>query len=452
MMFSAIALLLVSVSAQKCNLTPEILRNCTKKLTMNNRLSMCADGTDPDCEEICPNCIPRGFLMSLCTVRPTMPCPPAKMPIFAFNRSSGRPSLCPNCIPSPPANTCSREKAIACSKKIKDRDIGICAKEGEKPNKVDCCLSCLPKCNRSHFEACKEDYASLRDCVGDEEAKVSKCCRVCKVAVKKRKGVDKKCSREDFKKAIRMTPECGSGEKPVVDEGVLSCSPSCRRTESSFDLKDVIDCVKSKKECDGEEEPVVLPGERCSTCRWKGACAKTCNNAKVCVRARERDNIKKVVLTCVKLRKLRFRLRKRNLTLADAWAKLKALTKDEIPNVLREMVERFCERNSQAKRCQRFSDVVRDSLVCKKKQEKDGDIEIEVEVADGDMEIMSTRRRLAEDDTPAKFLEDAIEDNDIAGPEVLVEETDTSPPKDDSAASRKVALMSVLSIAAFLVI
>jgi len=219
----------------------------------------------------------------------------------------------------------------------------------------------------------------------------------------------KKCSFALFNNARGKIQECEPNEKPVVSVKIKSCAASCRRRESGFDIKDVVDCLKLRKMCDTNETS--LPGDRCKPCiRQRPVCGQGANRGceegkKVCVRGKSNSP------KCVSRKRFKLRLQAKLKALADV---LRGLKKDEVPRVILEFVERFCERNSQADRCAKFMERLADGLSCKKvtPERDDRSVEFELEVPE-DMEQETSRRvLLADTESTQAFVEEAVKDNE----------------------------------------
>lgn len=216
---------------------------------------------------------------------------------------------------------------------------------------------------------------------------------------------------KDFKKAIDAAPECEGDEVPRTDESVKDCSPSCRRAESGYKLKDIIDCLTQRSECDEGVDPFTLPGGKCAVCeRPRRKCTKECAEGEKCIVRMKNETMKR--MKCVKKTKLRLKFKAKGLK--ATLMKLKSLDKPGAVKAILEMLARYCERNSEAKRCKKWLSVIRETLECKKKKDSDDEVEIELEVAsesDEWTEETTGRRLLAEDDV-GKLLTDAAMDDE----------------------------------------
>jgi len=409
-------------SVHECDKSPKDLKGC-------NVTDVCTADAAPVCNTTtgCPNCFPSSLFRSTCKLsRDIAVCGTDELPTLKWNMIESHVSLCPSCIPreEPTTNACA-DKVKECAQRIKFRTIRYCH-NGAKPFKdpANCCFSCLPFRNETHCQHMKCDYATARDCKDGEESKRVGCCRSCKNAIKK--GRNGKCSKEDFKKAIELTPECEGFEKPMTDDRVKSCAPSCRRAESGYSLKDVIDCLKARKECvKGVEEPYTLPGSRCAVCdKPRRKCDKECEEGERCiVKVKNETTVRE---KCVKKRKLRLRFKAKGSK--ATLTKLKSLDKTGIVKAILEMVARFCERNSESKRCKKFHNVVRETLECKNKRDGDDVVDVDLELSSETDEWTedTTSRRLLADDASESFLMDAVKDEDSVEVETVDSDGDDS--------------------------
>jgi hypothetical protein len=156
----------------------------------------------------------------------------------------------------------------------------------------------------------------------------------------------------------------------------------------------------------------------------------------------KRDSTKKCVEK--KQRTLRIKLK----TVAFA-LKLRQLNKKQIVGILMEFAERFCERNSEATRCDKLLEPLKESLRCRAKRNITEDtIEIDVEVSKEGRDSKSKEgRRLLSENDPADLLEDAIKD-DTDNVDVL---TRTQDDTQDNAGSKTMvsALTALISIMFF---
>jgi len=242
----------------------------------------------------------------------------------------------------------------------------------------------------------------------------SDCCRSCiPDGIKKRVG--EKCTRTQFREYMSMLPVCEFKERAVFDTRASHvCGPSCKRPQSSFNISDVMKCLRTRSKCDsvtanGESEPI-LPGDACATCIRKRptcTCSGSLKNKGVCVRKNGNS-------ICVKKIFLGLKLKLKSLK-----QEIKRLNTSETVELIREFVSRFCERTSSKNRCASFKDRVLDSLKCIKKKNSTRDpstIEIELEMAESPVTTttMAQGRRLlgSTSHETANLVEDAIADDD----------------------------------------
>lgn len=258
-------------------------------------------------------------------------------------------------------------------------------------------------------------------------------CRSCAPDAPKR-DEGKKCSIQDFRTCKENTPSCDVEEEPLTDDENRRCCPPCVRPASKVHLLRVIACRKLLPECDDDDSSkrsTFLPGDACPICEPKRpACAKACGAKSVCIRGR-RDG--EIVKKCVRKRRIKMILKLRpNVTEA-----IRSADKETMTRVLKEFVERFCERNGEAVRCAKFKEKIQESLECTKKKNREGsddEIEIEVEHA-GEDESAEGRRLLADTDAVEQFVNDAAKDDPDYVESSTLEEPETPLVYDDSSAS-----------------
>jgi len=395
----------------------------------------------------CPTCVPVDFMHHMCKEKPTEPCRGDNKPEMKWRESK---SLCPSCFKIPTTDECGADKRKACAGKLKNRELEKCV-DREVSMKKDCCFSCIPAMladaekKKEMVVKCVKKLKDLPDCedannegndMRAEEKKVGARdgdgCRSCAPAAPKR-AVGKKCAIEDFRKCKEISPTCDVEEEPLTDRENLRCCPPCVRPASKAHLLRVIACRKLLPECDDDDSSkrsTFLPGEACPICEPKRpACAKACGAKSVCVRARKDGE---VVKKCVKKRRIKMILKLRpNITEEIQNADKKTMTR-----VLKEFVSRFCERNGEAERCDKFKEKIQDSLECikKKKGKESNEIEIEVEHA-GEDESAEGRRLLADTDAVEQFVNDAAKDDPEYVESSTLAEAETPIDDDDSSAS-----------------
>jgi len=345
----------------------------------------------------CPSCLPMSLLYDLCKTKPAR-CAPDVMVSPTRGSVDGEFSLCPSCIPDykPPTTNCDADLVRGCMLRLRKGEIArprVCA-EGEKPLKKDCCFSCVPAaldCVKADFEMCKRNFTKKSKCASSSKYSSkfgTDCCRSCKPGVSDKRPTPKdKCSKADFRAALEKVSVCEPRERAITRTDILSCAPSCRRPQSAHPIKDVIECVKDLKRCDVEDDDVVLPGDRCPRCiAPKPACEPACSSNQRCVYRRLNPHVRTKV--CVAPRKFRLKLKLKTAIRA----KIQSLDKKQVVRAIMEFVERFCERNSQADRCDKFKEHIRDSLKCNKRTNTTDGVELELDVADD--RTLSGRRLL----------------------------------------------------------
>jgi len=117
------------------------------------------------------------------------------------------------------------------------------------------------------------------------------------------------------------------------------------------------------------------------------------------------------------------------------------LSKKAFARIMIEFVERYCERNSQAERCSKALDAIRDSLKCTNKTDHTDGVEAEIEFGE-DTEAVLGRRLLQEGGAEggqftADLLKDATIDDDTYVSDATVENVQVVQvePTDPSAAT-----------------
>jgi len=298
---------------------------------------------------------------------------------------------------------------------------------------------------------CKTMFKDKRDCTdGESPVITSDCCRSCQIKKdtdnSRPDGGKGKCTFTKFRKAIQKVPECAINEVGVTDENNARCTPSCRRTESHYAIKDIINCIKSRPECTPEGDKIrILPGDLCHRCvKPRPTCRQSCEELSVCID--EDVNVTR----CERRKAFTLKMKIKNLLLL---AKMRDLTKEEVAPVLLEFVERFCERNSQAAVCENNLGPLRDSLRCVKKMRngtEDGEVLVDLEASVRGKRRQSGQRLLLQDYTPEDLLKDAVEDNtdDVDSASTIPTE---STPQDKSASFRISVSALVVALASMMV-
>lgn len=378
----------------------------------------------------CPSCIPESAINSFCKKKVTNICPTGRKPNPEFkeiavtiaSRNAGTEfSLCPDCLPKFVPSTCTKTELKACFTKLantgsRPRACG----EGERPIKEGCCMSCTPQSVRCtpamcpKIRVCKMKNITAGRLTNEAPVLKNDCCRKC-IPDGIKKKVGEKCTRTEFKDYMSAVPICEYKEKAVADTAASHvCGPSCKRPQSSFNIGDVMKCLRSRSKCDavtapGERE-LVLPGDACARCIRKRptcTCSGSLKKKGVCVRKNGNS-------ICVKKIRLAVKLKLKSLK-----QEIKSMNRNDTVELIREFVSRFCERTSSATRCANFKERVLDSLQCTKKRNSTSDpstIEIELEMAESPETTtsMAQGRRLlgSTSHETANLVEDAIADDD----------------------------------------
>jgi len=144
---------------------------------------------------------------------------------------------------------------------------------------------------------------------------------------------------------------CKPGEVPIRTEA-NQCCPTCKRSESLCAKDDVVACARNIRLCASDEIPVYIAGECCPTCIiTPPPCVPTCTAGNVCV-------FRKNVSSCVPI--------KTTVVIILRFSNNKTISLDptELPTdiriIIREVVQRFCERNENQAVCSSFAHTVED--------------------------------------------------------------------------------------------
>jgi len=367
----------------------------------------------PSCSNTkCPSCLPNSFLNNMCKKRVDKMCNSTTEPTIVRSVGEG---LCPSCHKIW-TRQCDEPSRRNCQKWIQHTNrsrVRLCAR-GERPHNFGCCFSCVPppltqNCSKEDISNCKMTFKDKSECKDQETPVIgSDCCRTCQIKDannNRPNGGTGKCEYKKFRKAIQKVPECEVNEIGVTDVRNTRCTPSCRRTESRYAIKEIVDCLKTRKSCTKEGEKVrILPGDMCHRCfKPKPVCRQSCRSNQTCIS--EDSNVTR----CERRKEFRLKIK---MKVADLLAKMKMLDKIEIIQVLLEFAERFCERNEEATRCENNLGPLRDSLRCKMKREIGTDvIELVLETSERGKSRRNNVRRLLEEEGPADLLKSAVEDN-----------------------------------------
>lgn len=430
-----------------------------KSCLQNASLGLCGE-TVPVCRrDNCPSCLPNSFLNTLCKKRIEKVCNATEIPKLVRTES-----VCPSCIKEdlniPGCGDFSVSRLKECQNSLQNNDTANVCAEGERPRGKDCCLTCVPvhltqNCSKEALSMCKRKFKDKPDCTdGESPVITSDCCRSCQI----KKDTDNtrpdggkgKCAFNKFREALQKVPECAINEVSVTDENNTRCAPSCRRTESHYAIKDIINCIKKRPECTPEGDKVrILPGDLCHRCvKPRPKCPQSCEELSVCIG--EDFNVTR----CERRKAFTLKMRIKNLVLL---AKMRDLTKEEVVPVLLEFVERFCERNSQAVVCENNLGPLRDSLRCVKKMRngtEERELLVDLEASARGKMRQSGQRLLLEDYTPQDLLQNAVEDNtdDVDSAAISTESTTpTETPKDKSASFRISVSALVVALASTMV-
>jgi len=358
-------------------------------------------------------------------------------------------SGCPTCVPMPfDGVKCTKSKTKSCAKPA------ACA-SGVEPKRDGCCISCVPaktpKCTNEQKKACKDSIATLSECPASADPKsvfdADTCCMTCKRPA--RPKPEAKCSKDDFKTCIDAAPECGASEKPLREKG--QCCVSCRRPARDVPLRTVAKCA-AVSECEGDEKPTRVKDDSgafsCPSCKPpKPVCAIACGTKQKCVRSKKKlekgeDTSTEGECKNKKVKKLKMKAK----SAADK-AFLKDATADEIKAALQEIVDRFCDKEDNAEKCDKFQKALTDGMSVKIEKVKNDETDVQVEIPD--VEAASVRRRLADD--TSSLLDAALADPDATGDIQVSDNTDTDTGNTDVDVGNSASSLSVNACAILLV-
>lgn len=327
---------------------------------------------------------------------------------------------CPDCVP-PLTSQCTELQKLQCFNRMAVDTFPVCS-DVLRPEFVDCCFTCkhapVVQCSETELTTCKDRYDALPECAMDVKPEMVDCCFACrKPSDRTAINLDAPCTKVEVIAAIETSPECLSGEEPIVSRE--SCAPSCRRPERDCTVESVAICLATRADCVADNSDLArVEGECCPTCvRSPPTCATTCTDTERCVMGRQ-----DAAPRCASLdRKVMYMRRK-----VAARAKMEGLTKEQAREILKEVVTRFCERHENANACIK-RDELRDGLeVRTASQEADnGDrVKLEVDVPKDRAGVTSGGRRLLS--TASDLLDAATADAQAAEEFVVETATDAS--------------------------
>jgi len=288
-----------------CNVSPEVIRICNPGETPAPTPSGCASCRPSNGETGTPFCTPTALLN------------------------------CVNILPSLPA--CGLVIPIRTS---------------------DCCITCLPtaaefNCSRVQLDACVVALPGLRLCAALEVPAFDRdtCCRTCRRPDPPILPIANKCVPTQTQACMTVVDTCKPGEVPIRTE-TNQCCPTCKRSESLCAKDDVVTCVRSIRPCVVNEFPLYIAGECCPTCVIAPPpCTTPCPTGSVCV-------FRKNITSCVPTKTIVVVVLRVNTNVTIPLDP--TLLPTDIRTIIREVVQRFCERNENAAVCTAFAHIVED--------------------------------------------------------------------------------------------
>jgi hypothetical protein len=162
---------------------------------------------------------------------------------------------------------------------------------------------------------------------------------------------------------VAASPVCESEEVPVLDKTV-QCCPSCRRVERTCDVASVAKCYAALAECATGEEPTVVSGTCCGSCRRKRpVCEGGCGEKQICIGIKSVSEAGVVTYTptCKSRVDIIFSLATASASgLAEVFSLLSA---SQLRHVVAEYVKRYCDKPDNYDNCEKFVDALRDLVI-----------------------------------------------------------------------------------------
>lgn len=359
----------------------------------------------PDC---CPSCTPAEMAQ----------CDPPLTACAEGVRPTKDAAGCPTCYFSGDLSAiCTREKVQACAAPP-ECDVGVLPTRGD-----DCCPTCQipkPECTETQLTTCKASIAGLPECTAETDKSTvfdaATCCVTCKRPEGDRTG-DKQCTVDQFKTCMESIAVCEAGEQMVLEPS--QCCASCKRPERIFNALDVATCLSDRPACAADEKPAWMLGERCATCKPAPPVCSSCADPKVCVRTKAGPK-------CVSKKARKLKIKAKAVAMK---AKLEGISKEEVREMVLEMVERYCENPDHAVLCEK-KDALRDGLRCKATKNANGETEVELEVPDEtgvysrSFQTLSEGGFTAQANTSGDLLDAAMQDADAASDFTVTVETE----------------------------
>lgn len=279
---------------------------------------------------------------------------PALLPACVGTQQPVRNSTtnCPSC-----RIACTLNQLKACA----NTTLRTCA-ANEEPELEACCVTCKPaevRCTETQLETCKNSHATLPVCANTTAPVFNQtsCCYNCRPAPPApalKPDNSGRCNKDQFEACIAAAPVCASGEVPDRNK-TQQCCPTCKRPERLCSKEDLVQCRATTPACTSTEVPVSTDGQCCPSCHLtRPNCTATCPTGTVCVRrlanpttGAPRDP------TCrnVTVAKLFFRAAN-----ATRHAIIANISCDQLVDMVKEIVQRFCDKNENADTCSTYKE------------------------------------------------------------------------------------------------
>lgn len=373
-------------------------------------------------------------------------CSREKMSTLADCADGARPSKsldgCPTCLPKAfDKKKCSGVKCMKPS---------TCASGVQPARKPDgCCITCtpakIPKCTKEQKTACQASIDSLIVCSAADDPKssfnVDTCCMTCKRPA--RADANKKCTKDDFKTCMDTAPECGAEEEPLREKG--QCCVSCRRPARDSPLREVGKCG-NVPQCAANESPVRVKDDTgafaCPTCKPpRPVCSPACTTGQICARSKDA-----ITQSCKAKKRMKLKLKAK---VGDAATKafFASATPDEMKATLQEVVNRYCDKEENAEKCDKYQDTVNDGMELSITSTGADEVQVQVDIPD--IAVVDSRR-LADD--ASSLLAGALTDPDATGSITMTDESGSQPANGAQSLSVSSALLAFTAVASVLVL
>lgn len=352
---------------------------------------------------------------------------------------------------------CTDAQKQACKNNY--NSLPICA-AGTLPQPVPatCCVSCRPaplpqRCTDSDEDKCeKVIWPTLPTCPQGVEPSFNRttCCTNCRRSPppsNARPDNSGKCSLSALNACISSVGVCDDDQKPLFNKS--ECCPNCiKAPELKCNISAVIDCKQNQPPCATGQEPAVVAGSCCRSCLPAApTCTPACSANQICVR-RDNDTLALAdrPTQCRNKKVVAFKVAVRATVSAIVRAAFQGYSCDDIANLLKDIVQRFCSQNVNADRCDKFSDLISNlnyGVLCSNAN-SDGSRTVTVNSPDSntptgeahDFTLMSVADEQLLADDVSSFLTDALNDPNS--------NADFSISSDNSAASSRAVLASGL--------